>query len=55
MLEQDMAAQVGHRTCANCGQFGHTLAVCPVPTDMADGVVCGCFFCNVLTHDADDW
>ncbi|AEO66405.1 uncharacterized protein THITE_2143968 [Thermothielavioides terrestris NRRL 8126] len=42
--------------CANpnCGEFGHTLAVCPRPTNMADGDMCGCFFCNVVDHDADE-
>jgi hypothetical protein len=43
--------------CANpsCGEFGHTLAVCPVPTDPEYGDMTGCFFCNVVNHDADDW
>ncbi|KAK4126493.1 hypothetical protein N657DRAFT_710303 [Parathielavia appendiculata] len=42
--------------CANpvCGKFGHTLAVCPVPTDSKHGDMTGCFFCNVVEHDADD-
>ncbi|KAK4148841.1 hypothetical protein C8A00DRAFT_38575 [Chaetomidium leptoderma] len=42
--------------CANgnCGQVGHTLAVCPVPTDPAAGDISGCFFCNVVDHEADD-
>lgn len=50
----------GHRhgpICANpnCRKFGHTLAVCPIPTNLADGDMSGCFFCNVVEHDADDW
>ncbi|KAH6632297.1 hypothetical protein F5144DRAFT_603042 [Chaetomium tenue] len=42
-------------TCGNpvCGAFGHTLAVCPVPTSQ-EGDMSGCFFCNVVDHDADD-
>ncbi|KAK4098354.1 hypothetical protein N658DRAFT_477410 [Parathielavia hyrcaniae] len=42
--------------CANpvCGSFGHTLAVCPIPTDPEHGDISGCFFCNVVEHDADD-
>ncbi|KAL2170450.1 hypothetical protein VTG60DRAFT_4830 [Thermothelomyces hinnuleus] len=42
--------------CANprCGAFGHTLAVCPVPTHDDEGDMTGCFFCNVADHDADD-
>ncbi|EAQ87608.1 predicted protein [Chaetomium globosum CBS 148.51] len=41
--------------CGNpvCGAFGHTLAVCPIPTTL-DGDMSGCFFCNVVDHDADD-
>ncbi|KAK4240507.1 hypothetical protein C8A03DRAFT_13157 [Achaetomium macrosporum] len=56
LFDEDMAVLGAAPICANptCGQVGHTLAVCPVPTDMVEGVVCGCFFCNVLTHDADD-
>lgn len=43
--------------CANpnCGKFGHTLAVCPVPTNRHQGDMTGCFFCNTVDHDADDW
>ncbi|KAK3307345.1 uncharacterized protein B0T15DRAFT_554022 [Chaetomium strumarium] len=56
MFEQNMAMIRAQPICANptCGQVGHTLAVCPVPMDMVEGVMCGCFFCNVVTHDADD-
>ncbi|KAH6856100.1 hypothetical protein B0I37DRAFT_442829 [Chaetomium sp. MPI-CAGE-AT-0009] len=41
--------------CANpvCGAFGHTLAVCPIPTS-EEGDMAGCFFCNVVDHNADD-
>ena len=44
-------------TCANphCRQDGHTLAVCPCPVDMEQGDMVGCFFCNVVEHEADDW
>ncbi|KAK4044072.1 hypothetical protein C8A01DRAFT_31669 [Parachaetomium inaequale] len=38
----------------NCGKFGHTIAVCPVPTCPTEGHMSGCFFCNVVYHDADD-
>ncbi|KAL2129763.1 hypothetical protein VTI74DRAFT_7315 [Chaetomium olivicolor] len=42
--------------CANpnCRKFGHTLAVCPVPVCFEYGDMSGCFFCNVVEHDADD-
>jgi hypothetical protein len=61
MLGRAMAMAAPEATkgpvCANvrCGKFGHTLAVCPVPTDMAAGDMSGCFFCNTLDHDADEW
>lgn len=44
-------------TCANphCRQDGHTLAFCPCPVDMEQGDMVGCFFCNVVEHEADDW
>ncbi len=38
----------------NCGKFGHTLAVCPIPTNHVEGNISGCFFCNVIDHLADD-
>jgi hypothetical protein len=43
--------------CGNpaCREFGHTLAVCPKPTNMEHGDMLGCFFCNTVDHDADDW
>ncbi|KAK3294344.1 uncharacterized protein B0H64DRAFT_463102 [Chaetomium fimeti] len=52
------SAKAGARpgpVCGNpvCGAFGHTLAVCPVPTS-EEGDMAGCFFCNVVNHDADD-
>jgi hypothetical protein len=39
----------------NCGKAGHTLAVCPVPSNFPGGDMAGCFFCNVVDHEADDW
>lgn len=43
--------------CRNpsCGKPGHTLAVCPIPSNFPEGDMSGCFFCNVLDHEADDW
>ncbi len=43
--------------CGNpsCGKFGHTIAVCPTPTCPINGDISGCFFCNTVDHDADDW
>ncbi|KAL1837154.1 hypothetical protein VTJ49DRAFT_4200 [Mycothermus thermophilus] len=42
--------------CGNpdCRAYGHTLAVCPKPTNMEHADMAGCFFCNVVDHDADD-
>ena len=39
----------------NCGKPGHTLAVCPVPSNFHGGHMAGCFFCNVVDHEADNW
>jgi hypothetical protein len=43
--------------CANpnCGDFGHTLSFCPVPVDLGHGDMTGCFFCNLVDHEADQW
>ncbi|KAL2261754.1 hypothetical protein VTK26DRAFT_3461 [Humicola hyalothermophila] len=56
-----LQAHIGHKmangpTCANrhCRGFGHTLAFCPCPVDMERGDMVGCFFCNVVEHEADD-
>jgi len=62
MLGRAMAmrgAQAAPRgpVCGNpaCGKAGHTLAVCPRPTCPMTGEMTGCFFCNTVNHDADDW
>ncbi|KAJ4289448.1 hypothetical protein N0V88_006928 [Collariella sp. IMI 366227] len=43
-------------TCANprCKMSDHTIAVCPVPVCPEHGDMSGCFFCNVVEHNADD-
>lgn len=43
--------------CANpeCGEYGHTLAVCPRPVCPEMGDMVGCFFCNTCAHEVDAW
>jgi hypothetical protein len=41
-----------HQACAHCGNLGHTVALCAVPT-YNDGAIHACPVCNTRDHELD--